>query len=127
MGFISKVITIPNFIESLRSIPSPEPSVLPLRKNGTYPNWVTNVPLRKQNAKLYSLLKSKFMKISFLPPTESGFYFFFKMVNQQPIFYYIGIADSIKRRLGEHLTRLDFIFYSYRLSSASPIHTSERS
>ncbi len=34
------------------------------------------------------------------------------MQNQKPLFYYIGVADSIKRRLGEHFTRLDFIFYS---------------
>lgn len=112
MAFNSNVISIGPFVESVRSTPSPEPSVLPLRTKGTYPPWVTNVPRRKQNAKLYSSLKSKLMRTELLAPAESGLYFFFKMEKEKAAFYYIGIADSIKRRLGEHLTRLDYIFYS---------------
>ncbi len=72
MEFLSNVVTISAFIESLRSIPSPDPSVLPLRKKGAYPHWVTNVPLRKHNAKQYSSLKSRLMRNELLPPTESG-------------------------------------------------------
>jgi hypothetical protein len=114
MEFISNVVSIDQFIESIRAIRSPEPSVLPLRKNGEYPTWVTDVAVRKQNAKLYSTLKSRFLRHDLLrvKPAESGLYFFFKKQDRKPIFYYIGIADSIKRRLGEHLTRLDYIFYS---------------
>ena len=77
-----------------------------------YPAWVTNVPRRKQNASLYSSLKSKLMKSELLAPTSSGLYFFFSVEKEKPVFYYIGIADSVKRRLGEHLTRLNYIFYS---------------
>lgn len=114
MEFISNIVPIDGFIQSIREIPSADPSVLPLRKNGEYPTWVTNVALRKQNAKLYGTLKSRLLRDELLrvKPAESGLYFFFKRSDGKPKFYYIGIADSIKRRLGEHLTRLDYIFYS---------------
>lgn len=112
MEFISNVITVDRYIDSIRSIQSPDPYVLPLRTKGAYPNWVRNIFLRKYNAKLYSSLKSKLLKTELCPPADPGLYFFFTRANGKPIFYYIGIADLIKRRLGEHLTRLDYIFYS---------------
>jgi hypothetical protein len=112
MDFRSSVVSIDQFISSIKALSSPDPAVLPLRKSGEYPGWVTNAPLRRLNARLYSTLKSRFLGTGLAPRSEPGLYFFFRNEATRPIFYYIGVADSIKRRLGEHLTRLDYIFYS---------------
>lgn len=114
LNLINHIASVHPFLESIRTMESPKPSLLPLRGRGNPPAWVTEVAVRKLNEKLYSKLRQTFAEQHVFSevPFEAGIYFFYSFSNRSPDFYYIGIADSLTRRLQEHLRRLDFTFFS---------------
>jgi hypothetical protein len=112
---IGNIVDTQDFIYSIRNIKSSDLTILPLRKKSSkpFPDWVQNQEIRLHNETEYKKYKRSLFKDIFRkPPAYCGIYFLFINGNANQNYYYIGMAEPLERRLREHLTRLDFIFYS---------------
>lgn len=116
--------------DKIRLSPTIDPSALPLRtkKGAKYPDWVVDQQIREANLEHYTRIKAAFVRndLCLSKSTGAGIYFFIQRKSRSPGFYYIGITDSLFRRISdEHLRRKDFISYSLAYPEKRQLYLNE--
>lgn len=101
-------------VDSILRSQAVKPRVLPLRQKDPLPISIPHREARIENEMAFRNFKSRFIKDNLLTQSVKlpGIYFFYNKKAGLKYCYYIGIADSLKRRMGEHITRRDYVLYS---------------
>jgi hypothetical protein len=111
---IGHITSVNPLVDRIKNSTTADRQALPLRQKDPLPITILDREFRVENEKAFGSYKSNFLKENLLinKIKSPGIYFFFNKKVGLKYCYYIGIADSIKRRMGEHITRRDYIFYS---------------